>query len=265
MGVRVYKALTFLLFSQLAVGGLWSISLIPDEAGKSFFRFCTVICGLLLGGSLLVAGPLPIATLTGLPVSLILTVILFALILLDRLSIARRLLPLPALSGTAGLVWLGYLGAPVDWPAWVAISAAIYMIATALFLGSVIFAMALGHWYLVLPTLSIDPLRKLTKLMILSTVAKTTILGLVLYLGASSTVAEIAETVEGFGRLQGLLFWARSLFGLIGPIVICYMTWETVKLNATQSATGLLYVGTIFVLVGETLSGFLYHTTHLPV
>lgn len=261
----MFKTLIFLLFSQLAIGGLWSIAFVPDQAGRSFFRFCGSACAILLAVGLLVWPATMSPAFIALLVCLALTSGYVALVVTGRTRPARVVLAAAGLAGGAGLGVLGYVSAPAGWPAWVAPAGTVYQLSSALFLGSVIFAMTLGHWYLVLPTLPIDPLRKLTTLMIAATAVKTVLLGLVLYLGAASPQPEIADTVAGFGRLQGLFFWARSLFGLAGPIVLCYMTWATVRLNATQSATGLLYVATILVLIGETMSRFIYHTTQLPV
>jgi hypothetical protein len=53
------------------------------------------------------------------------------------------------------------------------------------------------------------------------------------------------------------------LFGLIGPVVLAYMTWETAKLRSTQSATGILYVDLFMVIVGELVAKYLLLTTAL--
>jgi hypothetical protein len=261
----MFKTITFLLFSQLAIGGALTIALVPDQASKGFFRFCGAACALLLAVALLVSENLAPNAVAGLSLGLLLLILFVILIVLDKPGVARNVLYVAILAGCGGLVSHAISSVPQDWPTWVSLASPFYVLASAAFLGSVIFAMTLGHWYLVVPTLPIGPLRTLTRLMIWSTIAKGILLGLVLYLGSNSEVVEISETIAGFGRLQGLFFWARVLFGLIGPIIICYMTWETVKLNATQSATGLLYVATILVLIGETLSRFIYFTTHLPV
>ncbi|MBS10380.1 MAG: hypothetical protein CME19_02100 [Gemmatimonadetes bacterium] len=261
----MFGSITYLLFSHLAVGGILTISLVPDQASRGFFRFCASACALLLVVALSV-GDRPSSVVSAcLLVTVVLLIAFVLLVVTDRLRMGRPLLVLAAASGLVGLGAHGLVVVPKGWPAWVAYASAAYEVSSAAFLGSVIFAMTLGHWYLVVPTLPIGALRALTQLMIYSTAAKTLLLGVVLYLGAGSTVPEIADTVSGFSDLPGLFFWARTLFGLVGPIIVCYMTWETVKLNATQSATGLLYVSTILVLIGETLSRFLYHTTNLPV
>ena len=259
------KVITYLLFCQLAVGGILTISLVPDQAGKSFFRFCSTTCAILLAAGLFMADQIGQYPLLFFCISLVMACLSIVLILIDRINLARVSLIVATISGLLGLLAEGLSTTPQDLPLWVELASAVYFVAGSVFLGSTVFTMALGHWYLNVPTLSILPLRRLTKLIIASTSAKALLLGTVLGLGWASDVPEISHTIAGFSRLGGLFFWARVLFGLLGPIAICYMTWETVKLNATQSATGLLYVNTILVLIGETLSLFLYHTTHLPV
>ena len=51
--------------------------------------------------------------------------------------------------------------------------------------------------------------------------------------------------------IDGIFLWQRALFGLLGPAVLAYMTWETARLRSTQSATGILYVDFFMVIVGE--------------
>ena len=42
------------------------------------------------------------------------------------------------------------------------------------------------------------------------------------------------------------------------------MVGRTVRIGSTQSATGLLYVTMIFVLIGELISRYLYMTMGVP-
>jgi len=57
----------------------------------------------------------------------------------------------------------------------------------------------------------------------------------------------------------------RVLFGLAGPAVLSYLTWETAKIRSTQSATGILYVDLFAVMVGEVLAKYLLLATRVPV
>ena len=64
----------------------------------------------------------------------------------------------------------------------------------------------------------------------------------------------------------GLLSFCHSvLFGLAGPAVLSYLTWETAKIRSTQSATGILYVDFFTVVVGEVLAKYLLLATRVAV
>ena len=65
--------------------------------------------------------------------------------------------------------------------------------------------------------------------------------------------------------IDGIFFWQRVLFGLGGPALLSYMTWETAKINSTQSATGILYVDFFTVIVGEVLATYVLLSTKVPV
>ena len=78
-----------------------------------------------------------------------------------------------------------------------------------------------------------------------------------------------AADVVNFRRyitsLDGIFFWQRVLFGLAGPAVLSYLTWETAKIRSTQSATGILYVDFFTVVVGEVLAKYLLLATRVPL
>src|SRR5207237_10611044 len=63
----------------------------------------------------------------------------------------------------------------------------------------------------------------------------------------------------------GIFFWLLVLFGLAGPVLLSYLTWETAKIRSTQSATGILYVDFFTVVVGEVLAKYLLLATRVPV
>ena len=65
--------------------------------------------------------------------------------------------------------------------------------------------------------------------------------------------------------IDGVFFWQRVLFGLCGPAVLSYLTWETAKIRSTQSATGILYVDFFAVVVGEVLAKYIVLATRVPV
>ncbi len=65
--------------------------------------------------------------------------------------------------------------------------------------------------------------------------------------------------------LDGVFFWQRMLFGLAGPIVLSYLTWETAKIRATQSATGILYAMCVLVYLGELFGQMVLGSTGVPL
>ncbi|MDE2888481.1 MAG: hypothetical protein OXR72_09700 [Gemmatimonadota bacterium] len=272
----MYSTLVYLVFSQLAVGGLLSMLAVPLEAGKRFFRFCALACLVFLLLALW-AGPFPLLTPTAdasrvpplprllLAVSALIGFGYLLAVVAERKKPQKPLLAAAGVVGAAGLVTDGFFSCEACSPvAAGALTAASYLI-SALFLGSVIFAMILGHWYLVVPALHIRPLRILTQLMLGATLAKVMLTALTLWVFWAYGDTQLRETLQSFRGLGGLFLWVRLLFGLLGPLIVGFMVWQTVKIHSTQSATGLLYVATIFVLIGECVSGYILYTTGIPV
>jgi hypothetical protein len=132
---------------------------------------------------------------------------------------------------------------------------------STLVLGLVTGAMILGHWYLVTPDLPVAHLGKLTALGLVAIYAKLLLLAATMALhsdrfaGAADAIGSVVGIGDGGGafqsRLDSLWLVARILIGLAGPAVLCHMTLATVRLQATQPATGILYAATVMVLMGE--------------
>ncbi|GMU23312.1 MAG: hypothetical protein AMXMBFR13_33910 [Phycisphaerae bacterium] len=135
---------------------------------------------------------------------------------------------------------------------------------TAILLGAVSLATALGHAYLTHTAMTIHPLRRLAMVF------------------AGAMAARIAWTllvggaVWGYGAAHGtvpsdllarewLLLLVRGGVGLLIPAVFAYMVVETVRLRATQSATGILYFALVLIYIGELAGLYLVRETHLPL
>lgn len=125
-----------------------------------------------------------------------------------------------------------------------------------LLLGSTIAAMFLGHWYLNTPTMELAPLRRLLKLMAIAVVARGVVCGVGLALQWQEF--GLSSTDLWFVALR----WAA---GVIGTAVLIWMTWQTLKIPNTQSATGILYVAVIATFLGELTSGLLSAGTEYPL
>jgi hypothetical protein len=123
-------------------------------------------------------------------------------------------------------------------------------------LGSVNLAMTLGHWYLVVRGMPIEPLKRLTIATLISTIAKI-ILVVVTIIGAG--------LFHEVGVRHGMFFWMRVGWGLVGPLVLYPMVWGTVKIRSTMAATGILYVDVVAVVIGEVLGGWLSALVRMPV
>ncbi len=127
---------------------------------------------------------------------------------------------------------------------------------TIALLGSVNLAMTLGHWYLVVRGMPIEPLKRLSAATLISAVAK------IIVVFAAVLVGGVFHEVAVH---HGVFFWMRAGWGLLGPIVLFPMVWGTVRIRSTMAATGILYVDVVAVVIGEVLGGWVSAIVHLPV
>lgn len=125
-------------------------------------------------------------------------------------------------------------------------------LASIALLGSVNLAMLLGHWYLVVRGMSIDPLKRLTIATLVAAIAKVVLVAIVL----------IALQPA---QMRDIFFWMRAGWGLLGPLALYPMVWGTVKIRSTMAATGILYVDVVAVVIGEVLGGWLSALAHAPL
>lgn len=136
-------------------------------------------------------------------------------------------------------------------------------VTSAWFAGAILLAMILGHFYLVIPKLSIAPLRGLFQFSFAALIARIVLVGLT---GALwwSVAGPDAITIGTFLN-RGVFVLQRLLFGLVIPASLAWITWKTIEMRSTQSATGILYVVVFLTLVGEALSVYLSLETSLPL
>jgi hypothetical protein len=126
---------------------------------------------------------------------------------------------------------------------------------SAALLGSATTAMLMGHSYLITPTMSLTPLRRLLAALLASLTLRMLLAGLGLWswTGGHSLANLEDETVLWLPLRWGL--------GLLAPLVLGWMAWQTTKIRSTQSATGILYVVVIFCFLGELTSQLLLRNT----
>ena len=129
-----------------------------------------------------------------------------------------------------------------------------------LLLGLVTTAMLLGHWYLNTPTMKLEPLRKLIWLLAAAVVARAVVCGA----GAGLNLSE--QAARDSLQTTWLVFLAlRWLAGIVGVLSMAWLTWQTLKIPNTQSATGILYAGVILAFIGELTSQLLSAEARYPL
>jgi hypothetical protein len=126
-------------------------------------------------------------------------------------------------------------------------------LASIALLGSVNLGMLLGHWYLVVRGMPIDPLKRLTIATLVAGIVRLVVV----------TVAIVAFWPTR--AVNDIFFWMRAGWGLLGPLALFPLVWGTVRLRSTMAATGILYVDVVAVVIGEVLGGWLSAVAHIPL
>jgi len=137
---------------------------------------------------------------------------------------------------------------------------------SAALLGGACTAMILGHWYLVIPSMEVSHLQSIVKLHIASLVLRVAVVAAAVFFAMATWEPGMGPSFRHYiTSVSGIFFWQRVLFGLAGPALLSYLTWETAKIRSTQSATGILYVDFFTIVVGEALAKYIVLATRVPV
>lgn len=128
----------------------------------------------------------------------------------------------------------------------------------ALVLGSFMAAMLLGHWYLNHPGMKLEPIKLLVGLC-----AVALLLRAGLSLAALAHLANVDQLPKSTVDWSFLAF--RWLAGIVGPSVMLVLTWQTLKIPNTQSATGILYAAVTLTFLGELTAQLLSRGLEVPV
>jgi hypothetical protein len=179
------------------------------------------------------------------------------------------LLPKAAVA-TRSLAWIGATGAcgaglamgmPAASSSWLA--TVIGYLLGGFLVGSVTVGWLLGHRYLTATEMTIDPLKKVSLILIYALVARWGFMvlaaGLILT-GSSASAERWHEITQDW-----LILSIRIAVGLLLPTIFVYMAWECVRLRSTQSATGILFFTSIFIIIGELASHYLVNPIGLPI
>ena len=265
------SSVLFLFLAHLGVGIAGTLLLVDSTAGVKFFRFNAGLAAILLLVALAfrpeTAAPAPAATvgLWALGVSAGALLVYWATVGRALARIRPLLLWTTAAAGAVALVAQGVAAAAVEAGPSAALTIASFVSSAAL-LGGACTAMVLGHWYLVLPSMDVSLLQSMVRFHIGSTVLRVAVVAVVLWAALATWEAPSGARYAAYiWSLDGVFLWQRVLFGLLGPVVLAYLTWETAKIRSTQSATGILYVDFFTVIVGEVLAKYLLVSTRVPL
>ena len=136
----------------------------------------------------------------------------------------------------------------------------------SLITAGVFFSMILGHWYLNVIALPISLLRKSIIILSISLIIRTIwdvyFLSVNQYTDAYGIVKNSWLFLFDF---DGILLLVALFMGNIFPISINYFVWKTLQVQATQSATGLIYVSIISVLFGDIIFKYYLLQYGLPL
>jgi hypothetical protein len=242
----------FLHLMALGTGG--AISFVPSrEIGKYYFKFHATLVLIAVVAAVLLGKPWAAFT-TGTPLSRVAAVVAFVFrastdtvrkdALLFPVSIGVTFVVLSAVGGREGAPLSGLL-------------LAAHFLSSAAVLGTCLAAMSTGHWYLSNSKLPFEILIGLTRGFLGSLVAKAIVSGVY-----------IALRFSDYRRLEDfdlLIMATRVLAGILMAAVLGMMALSCAKRKANQSATGILYVAVVFVLIGESFSMALTLGDHRPI
>jgi hypothetical protein len=131
-----------------------------------------------------------------------------------------------------------------------------FALTSIMMLGSVTYAMVMGHWYLVTPKLSENPLKYALYFAWVFLLIKMgwTIYG---YLEAPDFFNQ--GTLDGGGyAFNWMMLTMRIGWGYVVLGIMSFFAYRLVAMRSIQSATGMLYAMTFFVFVSELISNYMF-------
>lgn len=138
-----------------------------------------------------------------------------------------------------------------------------YLLSSLLFLGIITYAMVLGHWYLVVPKLTEKPLLVAVKMIWALCFIKACIS--IYAMQSSQAFVNDYNHYNPEYSFNWLMLLMRLGWGIVIVAILNYYTGRLVKMRSIQSATGLLYVMTFFIFIGEVLASYMYFKSGLAI
>jgi hypothetical protein len=133
-------------------------------------------------------------------------------------------------------------------------------LSSAWLFGGAVTAMLLGHWYLTATGMALDPLIRLTQLLLVAAVLRGLLAGVALATLPSTSPHDVMA-----GGVHGIWLILRWTAGILGPLLLGLMVRRILRYRNTQSATGVLFAAVILVFIGETTAALLFRDFHWPL
>jgi hypothetical protein len=135
-----------------------------------------------------------------------------------------------------------------------AVPLAVQLTTLSVITGGAIASIALGHWYLVTPKLSVGPLVGQTRLLFAALVVQALLFVVWATLGGGVNQG----AWDAFTGAGALLVILRGVITIAFPLVLVYMGYRTALTRSMESSTGLLYINLAAVLAGTIGAAALY-------
>ncbi len=227
---KFLRIVTLLVFAMAAVVAVWTGRESMGEFSNAEAALTLISATFLAGGALVVVLGAPFATRKSAIFRLICAVSGLIGIL------GASLLSLAGVAGSPGTLQIAML--------------VLSEVLGALLLGSITVSWLLGHAYLTATKMTIAPLRHFSRLILWAVGLR------IAFAVVSLAIAWYVSRDGGsdvWPRIWGswLILSLRLGVGLIGVGAFAYMVADCVRLRSTQSATGILYFGSIFAYIGE--------------
>lgn len=247
---------------EMTVGGVWILLFAQarNNAAASFVKFDAAMVFLLAAGGFFIAAAINVGDeVDGYPLDnswmdearVALAVVFAASALYAYATLRGHRTPALVLGGVtsvAGLAAVALLAQVVGGPTWGYPLVLATLAVGAIVVGAVENGMVLGHWYLVTPRLPEAPLREMTGLLVLFTIAQVLLIGLALVLPHDSVNTSVDTEI-----ISNPFFWLRMGLGLAFPGLLAWMAYDSTSVRAMQSATGLLYIAMVLVFCGQVV------------
>jgi protein NrfD len=265
------SAVLFLFLAHLGVGIMATLVVVSRQAGVKFFRFNAGLAAILIAVAFAFRpsgpsdGALSTTALAALGIAEIAVVVYWATVGRALASVRPAIVAVGVGAGVVALVAQALVVA-ADRAIPMQVMTVLSFLSSAALLGGACTAMILGHWYLVIPSMQVSHLQSIVKVHIASMVVRIVVVAAAVFLAIGTWQPGLGPSFRHYiMSVAGIFFWQRVLFGLFGPALLSYLTWETAKIRSTQSATGILYVDFFTVVVGEVLAKYLLLATRVPV